>query len=86
MHHLLYILCDIFNSIIKRNFDRLNIIGWLGITYRGEPLQHSLYVIDVYFPLPDDLLVAIYPEVREVPLLRHLEHLILLSLDLGANH
>jgi hypothetical protein len=82
MCHLLYILQDTFNPIIKRNFNRLNIIGSLGITYRGELLLHDWYVIDLYFSLLDDLLEAIFPEVREVPLLRHLEHMIFLSLDL----
>jgi hypothetical protein len=80
MLHILYILCDTFNPITKRNFNRLNIIELFGITYHGE-LLHSLHAIDIYFPLLDDLLMAIYPEVQEVPLLHHLEHLIL-SLDL----
>jgi hypothetical protein len=81
MLHLLYILCDTFNPITKRNFNRLNIIDLFGITYHGELLLHSLHAIDIYFPLPDDLLVVIYPEMQEVPLLHHLENLIL-SLDL----
>jgi hypothetical protein len=38
--------------------------------------------LTVYFPLLDDFLVAISPKVREEPLILHLEHLILLSLDL----
>jgi hypothetical protein len=81
MCHPFYILCDTFNPIIKRNFNIWNIIGWPGITYCGELLQHGWHVIGVYFPFLDDLLVAIHPEVWEEPFIRHLEHLIFLSLD-----
>jgi hypothetical protein len=81
--------CAIFSTsfvilliLLSNVFNRMNIIDWLGITYRGELLQHGWHIIDVYFPLPDNILVAIYLDVWEVPFLRHLEHLILLSLDL----
>jgi hypothetical protein len=45
-------------------------------------LQHNWHIIDVYFLLPDNLLVVIYPKVGDEQFLRHLEHLISLSLDL----
>jgi hypothetical protein len=82
MRHPFYIICDTFNLIIKRNFNKWNIIGWPGITYRGELLQHGWHVLGVYLPLLDGLLVAIYPEVREEPLICHLEHLLCLSLGI----
>jgi hypothetical protein len=42
--------------------------------------------VNHYFPLLDDLLVAIYLQVREVPLFRHLAYLSLLSLELLIKH